>query len=56
MLQDPTAPDGWWYRRAGSDDEGWSYSHSQHDDNYRIRVIVFRDGKVVGKVAKFYFD
>lgn len=56
MKKDVSADDGWLYRLPDSNAEGWSFSRSQHSDNYRIRVVVFLEGKVVDKVAKFYVD
>jgi outer membrane protein assembly factor BamE (lipoprotein component of BamABCDE complex) len=35
---------------------GWRYSRSCSDGNYRIRVVLFRDGRVVERIAEAYFD
>ena len=56
MKEDSSADDGWWYRRADSDAEGWSYSKSANSSHYRKRIVVFRDSRVVDKIAKFYVD
>lgn len=48
--------DTWSYRVPGADAVGWSYSRSPDSRNYRIRVVVFRNGVVISKIAESYFD
>lgn len=36
--------------------EIWGYTSTPSDSNYRIRVVQFRGGVVVGKVSEFYVD
>ena len=40
--------------RAGAVGARWSYS--PHDTNYRCRVILFENGRVVEKHAELYVD
>ena len=43
--------------RLGSDSiPGWAYSKSAHDASYRVRCILFRDGKVYQIIREFYLD
>jgi hypothetical protein len=39
---------------GGGSGERWS--HSPSDSSYRLRVIHYRDNRVVGKVAEVYVD
>ena len=32
------------------------YSFSPSDGSYRVRVVQFRNGKVVGTISEFYVD
>lgn len=51
-----TAPKNWVFRLSDGGYEGWIYSVSRNDSHYRIRVILFKQGVVIGKVAEFYVD
>ena len=42
------------YRRDG--DYGWRWSRSPHDSNYRVRVVIFRRGRVFEKFSEYYVD
>lgn len=36
--------------------EGWRYSESPSDSDYRVRVILFSSGRVVKIIAEYYVD
>ena len=44
--------DGW----LGEGEEYWTWSHSPHGGNFRLRALHFRDGRVVEKVATYHVD
>lgn len=35
---------------------GWRYSRSANDASYRVRVVLFRGGRVVEVISDFYLD
>lgn len=35
---------------------GWRWTRNPHDTHYRVRVILFQNGKVVEKHAEFHVD
>lgn len=35
---------------------GWRYARSADDNSYRVRAILFRDGRVVEVFCEFYVD
>jgi hypothetical protein len=35
---------------------GWRWTRSPHDSHYRVRSVLFRDGRVVNKASEFYVD
>jgi hypothetical protein len=35
---------------------GWRYTRSVRDGNYRVRVVLFHDGRVVKIKREFYLD
>ncbi len=51
-------PLGSWF--AGESELGMErtarWTHSPGDTHYRIRVVIYRDGRVTEKVAEFYYD
>ena len=36
--------------------ERWFWTRSPHDSSYRIRAVLFRDGRVVTRESEFYVD
>ena len=44
----PQKPETW--------DRGMRWSRSGNDSHYKVRVILFREGRVTEKVAEFYVD
>lgn len=36
--------------------ESWVYSRSAHDQSYRVRVVVLKQGRVRERLSKFYVD
>jgi hypothetical protein len=36
--------------------EGWRWTRSPRDSSYRVRVVIFANGRVVQKVSEFYVD
>lgn len=44
------------YPISESRDEGWRWSRSPHDGSYRVRVVIFREGRVAAKHSEFYVD
>ncbi len=39
-----------------SGEEGWRWTRSPHDSSYRVRVVIFRNGRVSEKHSEFYVD
>jgi hypothetical protein len=37
-------------------EEGWRWSRSPHSADYRVRVVLFRDGRVTERFSEYYFD
>jgi len=37
-------------------DEGMRWTRSAHDSHYKVRVVIFRAGRVAEKFAEFYVD
>jgi hypothetical protein len=56
MRKDASYDDGWQYRPDSPDAEGWDYSRSRNSSHYRMRIVVFRSGKVFDVIAKVYID
>ena len=44
------------YRIPDSEGVGWRWTRSPHDSSYRVRVVIFLDGRVSEKISVFYVD
>jgi hypothetical protein len=45
------------YAIAGHpDEEGWRWSRSPHSADYRVRVVLFRSGRVLERFSEYYLD
>jgi len=44
------------YPNRESGAEGWRWTRTPNDSSYRVRAVVFRDGRVVKKDSEFYID
>jgi hypothetical protein len=39
-----------------ANDTGWRWTRSPHDSNYRIRAVLFVNGRVSEKLSEYYID
>jgi hypothetical protein len=44
------------WRRDSSGEEDWRWTRSPHGSSYRIRSVLFREGRVSGTFSEFYVD
>jgi hypothetical protein len=43
-------------RYSTTNGTGWRWTRSPHDSNYRVRVVLFVNGRVSEKLSEYYLD
>lgn len=44
------------YRVPETGETGWSYSETPTNSSYRVRAVLFRQGRVTRRLSEFYVD